>query len=77
MVAESQPTGAIMKRYKLEFEYVSPYDGTWTPASKESDDLDSLKRQRDNQLAMADVRNSMITFQETTDWQILPEEIAP
>jgi hypothetical protein len=26
---------------------------------------------------MADVRNSMITFQETTDWQILPEEIAP
>jgi len=56
------------KRYKLAFEYVSPFDGKWTPASNESLVLEELQEQLKNQLAMPDVRNSKILVQETTDW---------
>ena len=60
-----------MKRYRLEFEYKSPFDGQWKKAHRDSDELPSLEGQKGGQLTMADVRNSVILVQETSEWKPL------
>ncbi len=61
----------MAKRYRLEFEYISPFTGKWMPAAKEVDeaDLPGLKQQLENQLLMPDVRKSRILSQEIGPWE--------
>ncbi len=58
-----------MTRYRLDFEYLSPYTGQWQKTYKESKDFEGLMEQFRGQRTMPEsVRNSVISKQETTDW---------
>ena len=57
------------KRYKLEYEFINPFTALWTKGTNESEDLESLKKQRDAQLMNREVRNPKIFEQSVTEWR--------
>lgn len=64
-----------MKRYRLRFECISPFTKAWGKTERIVDEpkLAELKDQRDAQLRMSDVRNSVIEVQEIGEWEPLEE----
>lgn len=58
----------MKKRYRLEFEVLSPFLDTWHRTFRESDSLEELRKQQKGQVGMSEVRNSIILEQAVSEW---------